>query len=77
MALSMFDRKHDFGVYNTFFAAKYWEIYIELGRQMGATLGDATYHEIRYEDLLESPEKIMRDVCNFLNVHYNDNLVNF
>ena len=53
-ALSMFDRKHDFGVYNTFFAAKYWDIYIELGRQMGQELGNKTYHEIHYEDLIDN-----------------------
>lgn len=76
-ALSIFARKHDFGVYNTFFAAKYWEIYIELGRQMGTTLGDKTYHEIRYEDLLENPKKIMQDACDFLNITYSDTLVNF
>jgi len=76
-ALSMFDREHDFGVYNTFFAAKYWEIYIELGRQMGRELGNETYHEIRYEDLIDDPKKIMQDICVFLNEPYSDDLVNF
>jgi len=76
-ALSMFDREHDFGVYNTFFAAKYWEIYIELGRQMGKELGNKIYHEIRYEDLIDNPKKIMQGVCEFLNEPYSDDLVNF
>ncbi|NOR70193.1 MAG: sulfotransferase [Methylomarinum sp.] len=76
-ALSMFERKHDFGVYNTFFAAKYWEIYVELGRQMGAELGNKIYHEIRYEDLLETPKVVMQGVCKFLNEPYSDGLVNF
>ncbi|MBE0470372.1 MAG: sulfotransferase [Methyloprofundus sp.] len=76
-ALSMFARKHDFGVYNTFFAAKYWEIYVELGRQMGSELGSKIYHEIRYEDLLDTPQKTMQGVCEFLNEPYSDNLINF
>ncbi|MBU2571548.1 MAG: sulfotransferase [Gammaproteobacteria bacterium] len=76
-ALSMFERKHDFGVYNIFFAAKYWEIYVELGRQMGLEFGDGVYHEIRYEDLLENPAQIMRGVCEFLKEPYSDSLVNF
>lgn len=76
-ALSMFERKHDFGVYNVFFAAKYWEIYVELGRKIGRELGDNVYHEIRYEDLLENPEHVMRKVCAFLGEPYHDALVNF
>lgn len=76
-ALSMFERKHDFGVYNVFFAAKYWEIYIERGRQMGLELGNKIYHEIRYEDLLQNPASVMRGVCQFINEPYTDSLINF
>ncbi len=76
-ALSMFNRKHDFGVYNTFFAAKYWEIYIELGRQMGADLGPNVYKEIHYEDLLKTPQQVVKGVCEFLNEPYSDSLINF
>jgi hypothetical protein len=76
-ALSMFNRKHDFGVYNTFFAAKYWEIYIELGRQMGADLGPNIYKEIRYEDLLKTPQEVLKGACEFLNEPYSDSLINF
>ena len=76
-ALSMLERKHDFGVYNTFFAAKYWEIYVELGRQMGRELGKKVYHEIRFEELLDNPKKVMQGVCSFLNESYSDDLVNF
>ncbi len=76
-ALSMFNRKHDFGVYNTFFAAKYWEIYIELGREMGAKLGPSVYKEIRYEDLLKTPQDVVKGVCEFLNEPYSDSLINF
>ncbi|MEZ0148381.1 MAG: sulfotransferase [Candidatus Reddybacter sp.] len=76
-ALSMFQRKHDFRVYNTFFAAKYWEIYVELGRNVGIEIGPKNYHEIRYEDLLENPELVLKGVCNFLNEKYSESLVNF
>ncbi len=76
-ALSMFQREHDFRVYNTFFAAKYWEIYIERGQQIGREIGSGNYYEIRYEDLLENPNFIMKGVCEFLNEEYSDSLVNF
>ena len=76
-ALSLIDRKHNFRVYNTFFAAKYWEIYVEKGREIGKTLGEKTYCEVRYEDLLENPTDTMKRVCHFLNEPYSDSIVNF
>jgi hypothetical protein len=76
-ALSMFERKHDFRVYNTFFAAKYWEIYIDGGRRLGKELGGKVYHEVRYEDLLDNPEIALRQICDFLNEPYSDNVLNF
>jgi hypothetical protein len=75
--LSMFERKNDFGVYNTFFAAKYWEIYVERGRCIGKELGDEIYHEIHYEDLLNTPEKILKEICTFLNEPYNDKILHY
>ena len=76
-ALSMFERKHDFCVYNTFFAAKYWEIYIDGGRRIGKELGDKIYHEVRYEDLLDAPEDTLRRICAFLGEPFSDNVLNF
>jgi hypothetical protein len=34
----------------------------------GRKLGPATYHEVRYEDLLLHPAKTMRDLFSFLNL---------
>ncbi len=76
-ALSMFQRKHDFGVYNTFFVAKYWGIYVEIGQKTGYEIGSDNYHEIRYEDLLKNPQTIMKGVYEFLNEEHDDSLVNF
>ena len=77
VAMSLLNRKHDFCVYNYFFAAKYWEIYVELGRECGQTLGEKTYHEVYYEDLLNNPETTMKGVCNFLGESYSSSLVDF
>lgn len=38
VALSLFNRKQDFGVYNIFRAAEYWAIYLERGQELGAQL---------------------------------------
>lgn len=76
-ALSMFERKHDFCVYNTFFAAKYWEIYVDGGRRIGHELGNKIYHEVRYEDLLDNPEVCLQRICTFLGEPFSENVLNF
>ena len=74
VALSLFGRQHDFGVYNTYFAAEYWESYVERGRAVGKTLAPHQYLELRYEDLLAKPEESMKVLCNFLGETYSDTL---
>jgi hypothetical protein len=76
-ALSLLERKHDFGVYNLFFAAKYWEMYVEIGRNIGGKLPKDVYLEVKYEDLLSNPESVMQGVCTFLNEPYSDQLINY
>jgi protein-tyrosine sulfotransferase len=39
--------------------------------------GDSRYHEIRYEDLVENPEATIKQVCGFLNVPFEDNMLKF
>lgn len=46
VALSLFNRKQDFGVYNIFRAAEYWAIYLERGQELGAALPSSAYHEV-------------------------------
>jgi hypothetical protein len=77
VALSLFARRDDFGVYNTYFAAKYWEQFVNGGRALGRTLPQGTYLEIRYEDILQYQEASVRKVCHFLGEEYSDAVVNF
>ena len=76
-ALSMFGRKYDLDIYNTYHAAKYWQQYVETGQAIGQELGSDAYYEIRYEDILADPVGAMRKICVFLEEEYNDSLVNF
>jgi hypothetical protein len=76
-ALSMFARRHDFFVYNTYMAAKYWQEYIERGQKTGSSLGRDIYFELRYEDMLTDPHGIMKKVCDFLYEDYTDSLIDF
>jgi hypothetical protein len=74
VALSLFGRKHDFHVYNTWFAAEYWESYVEKGHDLGRALPSDQYLELRYEDLLAQPEDTMRKLCGFLREEYSTEL---
>ena len=74
VALSLFGRQHDFSVYNAYFAAEYWESYLEKGRALGAQLAPHQYMELRYEDLLAHPEGSMQRLCTFLGEAYSAEL---
>lgn len=76
VALSLFGRIHDFGVYNTYSAAKYWQQYVERGHELGSALPPGQYFEIHYEDLLANPEETMQKLCDFLTEEYSSNLFN-
>ena len=73
----LFARKHDFGVYNTYFAAKYWQQYVETGHAYGAGLPNSTYLEIRYEDILRDQRAVMLQICHFLGEEFSESLLNF
>ena len=76
-SLSLINRRHDFNVYNTYQAAKYWQHYVRVGREHGKRLGPDTYIETRYEDLLDNPAGTMMRICTFLGEEYTESLVHF
>lgn len=77
VAMSLFARKHDFDVFNTYFAARYWEHYVEVGHRQGANLPAGRYLEIRYEDLLADQRTTLVKVCNFLDVGFVESLMDY
>lgn len=77
VALSLFERKHDFGVYNTYFAARYWEQYVETGRVQGAALPPGRYMQIHYRDLLADQRGTLLKICVFLGLDFDEALINF
>lgn len=48
---------------------------LETAHRNQAQMGASRYHLIRYEDLLENPESIMRDVARFLEIPYEPTLL--
>jgi len=66
VALSLFGRKHDFSAYNIYYAAQYWQKYVDVCREQGSRLPAGQYLEIRYEDVLNDKDAAMRIVCDFI-----------
>lgn len=66
VALSLFGRAHDFSAYNIYYAAQYWQKYVDACRIQGRRLPAGQYLEIRYEDVLMDKEAAIRTICDFL-----------
>jgi hypothetical protein len=66
VALSLFGRRHDFSAYNIYYAAQYWQHYVDTCRKQGMKLPAGQYLEIRYEDILNDKEAAMQIICDFI-----------
>jgi hypothetical protein len=51
-------------------SAALWAKRVSAGLRDGRALGPGRYTEIRYEDLVEDPEGLLKELCNFLNVSF-------
>jgi adenylylsulfate kinase len=58
-------------------AALWWEWHVRMARDSGSLLGKGSYYEIRYEDLVKSPEEECRKLCEFLKVPYDGAMVRY
>jgi len=48
-----------------------WKNIVTIGSYQGLQLGKERYLEVRYEDLTLSPEKWLRQICDFLNIPFD------
>lgn len=77
VALSMFARRHDFGAYNTYHAAREWEHYVETGHALGQAMPKGQYLELRYEDMISDQKTALQTICAFLGELYSDDLLEY
>ena len=75
-ALSMLERKWDLKIFNIYHAAYTWNKYILAGESFGQKHPEC-YYKIYYEDILNSPEKTLMNLCQFLNINFNTQVINF
>lgn len=52
-------------------AAKLWRKLVAQGRADGACMGLQRYMEIKYEDLVLEPERVCREMCEFVGEEYS------
>jgi hypothetical protein len=58
-------------------AAIRWRRSVRRGRRDGHRLGPERYREIRYEDLVANPERVLRAVCAFLELDWDNSMVQY
>ncbi len=75
-ALSMLERRWDLKIFNIYHAAYTWNKYVSAGQYFGQQ-HPQHYYEIQYEDILNEPEKTITNLCQFLNIEFNDKIINF
>jgi hypothetical protein len=59
---------------NMVYAAEMWATYVHAGEKCQREYPKNTL-QIKYEDLLEDPEKELRKVCTFLGISYEENIL--
>ncbi|WP_321277443.1 sulfotransferase [Thiomicrorhabdus indica] len=57
--------------------AKFWRDRILNARESVHELTPNTYLEVRYEDLVQSPEPTLRKICQFLNLDYSAEMLTY
>ena len=64
------------GLRSAFRATRLWPLHVQRARQFGADHPDR-YFEIRYEELVRSPEPVMRDLIEWLEEPWDDRVLQF
>jgi hypothetical protein len=67
----------DWGPTSAIEGALRWRNWVEAGREAGKELGSERYKEIRYEDLVADPERVLRGLCAFLALDYEGSMFDY
>lgn len=70
-------KKAVIGDKHPYFIAKQWNELQQLSLKQMNSHGSESTFPISYEGLLENPEKTVKELCLFLNIKFNKNMLNF
>ena len=57
--------------------AFHWRLRVTRGRDSGKRLGEGRYREFHYEDLIEDPEGVVRQICAFLDLEFQPSMLDY
>ena len=75
VALSYLDA--GFGPPSLELGALEWRRYVREGRRSGLVIGPGRYREVRYEELVSSPDTVVRDLCPFLGIDFDEAMLRY
>lgn len=58
-------------------AARKWRRDVSTGRRYGEALPADRYHEVRYTDIVEDPERSLREICGFANLPFDGAMLDY
>jgi hypothetical protein len=54
-----------------------WELEVRSAQEFGATTAEGRYLELRYEDLVAEPEPRLKEVCDFLDLPFESDMLEY
>jgi Sulfotransferase family len=70
-------RAAPFGPKHVYQLAHRWVLYLRVAEKAQAALGPGAFLQVRYEDLVSSPEPELRRICDFLGEEYTPTMLTF
>lgn len=58
-------------------ASQYWRTRVIRGRKAGSKLSPSCYCETQYEELVRNPESTLRSLCDWLDLPFDQKMLNF
>lgn len=54
-----------------------WRTEVRAARSLGSKVGAARYHEVRYEELVADPVRVVDDICRFADIAFAPTMVEY
>ena len=67
----------DFGAKTLGQSAIQWDRFVRAGRSAGGVLGDDRYREVRYEELIREPRKVLEELCSFVGLGFDERMLRY
>jgi hypothetical protein len=66
-----------FGPKHIYPLAQRWSQYLSIVHELSTAVDAESFYEVRYEDLIADPERIAREICNFIGEEFSPEMLSF